>query len=427
MIKKIILSTISIFIFIALFTPAPVKALRLSVSPVSVSNYDLLPGSKTIYPVTFTLADMTEDMLINISTDFGGNESWINYDTGKEFLYKKGETSKIINISVDVPSNAEFKKYTGFIRINAKKSDSSSDSTAVIGGTRLNIDLEVVNKEVKSLMVTAVSINKPATSEQIILHTNIKNIGNVNLGLTKATIEVKDINGALIKTIEKKDIEQIEAFTTKFIDIKFDHDLNPGEYFAQVKYFLNDNIVYDNKLVLEIVKDDSVLLLPTVSIDDNLAIIFIGVIIASFTMLYFIVSKMLKKEIKNKTLAGVLLIIPVLGLLFTLGFYSKKYFDLRSNVYEYNKVLGTWTSSKNNPDLFSQLFGSSEQKVSIILPETGPDNGKFNLYSQTDIKSDIVYKASGKEKLMVEEDLGAWVKINLGENKFGYLFKTSIK
>jgi len=428
MVKKIIVSTISLFVFFALFTLAPVKALRLSVSPVSVSNYDLLPGSKSIYPITFSLGDMTEDMNISIVTDFEGNDNWLSFDTGKEFLYQKGEASKIINITVDVPSNAELKKYSGFIRINAKKVNSSADSTAVIGGTRLNIDIEVANKEVKSLIVTAVSINKPTSSEQIILHTNIKNEGNVKLALSKAIIEVKDINGVLIKTLEKSDLEQIDAFTNKFIDIRVDHDLEPGEYLAQVKYLLDEKVVYDNKLVLDIVKDDSILLLPTVSIDDNLAVLFIISIIASFALLYFIISKLLKKEISKKTAVGIALIIPLLGLLFTLGFYSKKYFDLKSNVYEYNKVLGTWTTSKTEPDLFSEILGNkNQQKVSIILPEVGPDNGMFNIYSQMETSSDIVYKASSKERLLVEEDKGDWLKINLGENKFGYLFKTSIK
>lgn len=427
MLKKIIVSTISLFVFFALFTLSPVKALRLSVSPVSVSNYDLIPGSKSVYPITFSLGDMTEDMNISIITDFNGNDNWLSFDTGKEFLYSKGTESKVINITVDVPVNAELKNYLGYIRINAKKVSTSSDSTAVIGGTRLNIDITVTNKEVKSLLVTAVSINKPTISEQIILHTNIKNDGNVKLGITKAVLEIKDLNGTPIKTIEKTDFEQIDVFTTKFIDIKFNHELNPGEYLTQVKYFLDNTVIYDNKLILDIIKDDSILLLPTVSIDSNLSIVFIGVTIASFVLLYIVISKILKKEISKKTVIGVALIIPLLGLLFAVGFYSKKYFDLKSNIYEYNKVLGAWTTSKQNPDLFSLILGSSEQKVSVILPEDGPDNGKFNLYSQQDVKSDIVYVANGKEKLIVEEDKGDWLKINLGENKFGYLFKTSIK
>ena len=103
-------------------TAIPVDA-GFGITPPYVKNDRLTRGTTYDQRIYLVRSDPEEDLKVQVTMNIPEAEAWFSVDQGTEFMMPRGMTQLPIVISVHVPSNAAYKKYTGAIRIRTSSAN----------------------------------------------------------------------------------------------------------------------------------------------------------------------------------------------------------------------------------------------------------------------------------------------------------------
>jgi hypothetical protein len=248
---------------ILILTWANVVQAGFGISPPLVKSDRLIPGSHYEQKILLLRSDPNEDLKAEITIDASEIEKWISIEPGKEFILPKGELQVPMFVKVDVPKDAEFKNYKGYIRVRTSSVEAGEKGgVAITLGARIDIDLIVVKEEIFDFLVRRISIPNleeglkfwrfhfPGKIKVLML---IENKGNVKIAPSKVTLNVYDLTRKnLLQSSEDKTLKKIEPFETKEILAEFPTKLGVGQYYAEIKIFKGEEISEEGQTIFTI-------------------------------------------------------------------------------------------------------------------------------------------------------------------------------
>ncbi len=299
------LGILIIFLFLAFAWTSTVQA-GFGISPATIEAPNLGQGTHFEQKFVLSRGQPTEDLVANVSFEFPNTPEavkWFSVTPATSISLPEGEQRVEMFVKIDVPKDAQYKNYVGFMRVGVGPAETGSPQGVAISlGARIEINLNVT--EIKIISFTIRDLRIPASEEgfhwwkiflpgKINFVMNVENTGNVKAAPLKATIEVYDPQWKnLIYQKEDKSLEELEPFQKKDIAAGFWHKLAPGQYWSIIKVFKDEKeILREEKIFITIEQ-------MTMSTKDWLllggAVLGIIILITSAILIYFKRKEILK-------------------------------------------------------------------------------------------------------------------------------------
>lgn len=251
------LKTKSILFLLALLTLFSLESgfalASFGISPPSVVNKDLVPGSSFSQDVYLLQGASDTDLNVSVSVDAGLIGSWIKIENGTSFVIPRGTQKFPMKVSINVPSDAKFGEYKGIINIKTTPAGAQKDGVSINLGADLIVDIKVSSIKVSNFSIQNFDISDSAFGALLNFVMKVKNEGNVNNGPTKVTLSFFDqYHSQLLEEKELLITEKVKSFETKDISANFPNNFEAGSYWADVKIYSDDKVVVDSKLTFNI-------------------------------------------------------------------------------------------------------------------------------------------------------------------------------
>lgn len=254
------------FVFFAVYVlfPHGVHA-GFGITPPYVTNSSLTRNS--VYEQTIFLVrnDPDNDLKATISIDVPEVNHWFEILEGSEFLLPKGVQKVPMTVRVTVPDNADFKKYTGNIRIKTGAPDGQVESGAVSIslGAQVDVDIDVIDREIKDFKVRKIGISDLNEGHKlwwlyfpgkIEFSMSVENTGNVDVAPSSVVFRIYDTSGRvqLEETKNKGKIEKVAPFNTKSVIAKIPTRLPAGSYIARYEIWNDEELKQEGDVTLSV-------------------------------------------------------------------------------------------------------------------------------------------------------------------------------
>lgn len=254
-------------IALLLFTQmgAPFALAGFGVTPPYVRNTSLTRNSTYEQQILLVRGDPAFPLKATVIVDAPEILSWIEIVEGTEFELPKGEQKVPMTVRIKVPKNAEFKNYTGAIRVKTGASDDAVASGAVniSLGAQIDIELDVIDKEIKDFRIQKIGISDLNEGHKfawlyfpgkIQFNMLVENIGNVDVSPSKVTFSVFDATGnVLLEDIKSKGtIKKVAPYGAEQVIAQLPTRLPAGTYIARYKIFNDDEIKQEGEVNVNI-------------------------------------------------------------------------------------------------------------------------------------------------------------------------------
>lgn len=247
-------SILFLFVALALFSFQKDFALAgFGISPPSVINYDLVPGSTYNQDINLVQGTPDADLNVVVTVDAGELNNWIKIGNGNSFVITKGTLQYPMKVTINVPSDAKFGEYKGVINAKTSPAGIQKDGVSVNVGANIKVDLKVSSVKVSNFSIQNFQISDVMKGSPIKLAVKVKNDGNVENGPTKVSLTFFDQYHS--KQLGQQEVfvtEKAKAFETKDISVEFMNSLEAGSYWADVKIYSEDKTVVDSKVVFAV-------------------------------------------------------------------------------------------------------------------------------------------------------------------------------
>ena len=167
-----------------------VYAASIGVSPSDFYNEALMRGSTYEREFFITRSDtsVAADVTISIYSD-DNIEDWFTFSPGNTFKLETGDDNVSFKVSATVPSDAEYKQYTGNIVVQVA-AEGQEGQVILVPGVNIKINLTVSDKQVRDFTVLKASVEAYEQGQALELDLEIKNDGNVNIAPSKVRLYV---------------------------------------------------------------------------------------------------------------------------------------------------------------------------------------------------------------------------------------------
>ena len=225
------------------------------ISPPDISNSHLVPGSsfeKTIYLIR---GEPNEDMMAEVTIDAPEIEGWITIEKGMKFPLPKGIQQFPMKVIIDVPEDADFGNYQGYIRVRALPTGDSPGQVSTVLAGRIDVGLKVSDEGYSEFEVKGVSIPDSELGSPLTVLVKIENQGNLKTRPSKIHLDIYDLSHkTLLKSVDIEETTWVEAFETSQVEGEVQVDLELGEYWADVVVYKDGEALGINKVYFQIVE-----------------------------------------------------------------------------------------------------------------------------------------------------------------------------
>lgn len=235
------------------------------VTPPYVSNVSLTRNSVYEQTIYLVRSDPSTDLKATVSIDVPGVNEWFVINEGNEFVLPRGEQKVPMTVKVTVPDDADFKQYSGNIRIKTGATDDKVQGGAVSIslGAQIDVDLTVIDKKIKDFKVRKIGVSDLNEGHKvgwlyypgkITFEMLIENIGNVPIAPSDVVFRIYDKSGnVLLEEAHKKGkIEQVEPFATKSVIAELPTKLPSGSYLARFEIMNGDDVKLSGEVNLSV-------------------------------------------------------------------------------------------------------------------------------------------------------------------------------
>lgn len=235
------------------------------ITPPYVRNTSLTRSSVYEQEILLVRSDPDSELQATVTVDAPGFEDWITIAEGNEFLLPAGEAKVPMNVKVKVPDNADFKSYTGNIRIKTSPPAGSLSSGAVniSLGAQVDIDLNVIDKKIFDFRVRKISISDLNEGHKkwwlyfpgkIKFSMLLENIGNMPVSPSEVNFKIYTANGGTLleETANTNKIQKIDPFMTETVFAELPTRLPAGSYRAHYEIKNGDDVKQEGDVTLSI-------------------------------------------------------------------------------------------------------------------------------------------------------------------------------
>jgi hypothetical protein len=236
--------TLSLAIFIVGFLNTAHAG--FGITPPYVTNASLTRNSVYEQLIYIVRSDPAADLKAMISVDVPGINEWITIVEGNEFLLPRGEQKVPMTVRVTVPEDADFKEYSGNIRIKTGAPDGlpAGAGVNISLGAQIDVDLNVIDREIRDFKVRRIGISDLNEGHKvgwlyfpgkIRFEMHIENTGNVPVAPSDVVFRIYDRSGNVLleETHKKGSIDEVEPFMTETVFAELPTRLPQGSYLAR--------------------------------------------------------------------------------------------------------------------------------------------------------------------------------------------------
>lgn len=417
---------------ICLFSVKNVYAGSFGISPIGIRNEALKPGFTYTYDFLLSKSDPGEELLVVFEPDMKEANSWLEFEPGKVFSFGIGETTKEVEITINVPHNAEYKEYPGFIRVKAGNNDGEDEGVSIVKGARIEMDLLAAELEVADYKVKEFRIPDIKEGDNLQVFYWVENLGNTDLMFSKVEVEVYKQNMESIAFFKQDDIESVVPGGGQELKSSFSNELIVGEYFGNVKLYIGEAIVGEENLSFKIEdsfdnsgingQENDQKKAPGV-INPQLVLLTIVVLAFIVAILFIMAGRgFIERRIILPVFVFVLIIITLVYLsvhLYGLGISGFFGFDKDENINDNG-------SSQEQASVKGLSRDANDLPVKPLPVEKG-DIIIYNIYYYPDLNSEIVYEMGEGEKFQVIEEKSTWYRVLIRDEVDGWLPKLNIE
>jgi hypothetical protein len=190
---------------------------------------------------------------------------WIEIVEGTEFELPRGEQKVPMTVRVKVPDDADFKNYTGAIRIKTGAIDDQVGAGAVniSLGAQVDIELNVIDREIKDFRIRKINISDLNEGRKlgwlyfpgkIRFGMLLENTGNIDVAPSRVQFTIFDATGNILleDTQSKGRITKVQPYATEEITAELPTRLPAGTYVARYKIFNDEEIKQEGEVNLNI-------------------------------------------------------------------------------------------------------------------------------------------------------------------------------
>lgn len=235
------------------------------VTPPYFRNSSLTRNSTYEQQILLVRGDPNVPLKATVILDAPEIASWITVVEGNEFLLPRGEQKIPMTVRVKVPDDADFKQYTGALRIKTGPADDQvqGGSVNISLGAQINIDLNVIDREIKDFRVRKINISDLNEGHKlgwlyfpgkIRFGMLLENIGNVDVSPSAVNFKLYDISGTVLleETSNKGRIKKIEPYATEEVMAYLPTRLPVGSYLVRYEIMNDDVIKQEGELNLNV-------------------------------------------------------------------------------------------------------------------------------------------------------------------------------
>lgn len=235
------------------------------VTPPYVRNTSLTRNSIYEQQVLLVRGDPNMPLKATVLIDAPEIADWIEVVEGSEFPLPRGEQKVPMTVRIKVPDDAEFKNYTGAIRVKTGAADDQVAGGAVniSLGAQIDIDLSVIDREIKDFRIR--KINLPDLNEghkiawlyfpgKIRFGMSLENTGNIDVSPSEVVFNIYDITGTTLLEETKNigRIDKVAPYETKEVIAEIPTRLPAGSYIARIKVFNEEEVKYEGEASLSV-------------------------------------------------------------------------------------------------------------------------------------------------------------------------------
>ncbi len=235
------------------------------ITPPYVTNSSLTRNSVYDQTIFIVRSDPTSDLKATISVDVPGVNEWFTVIEGNEFILPKGEQKVPMTVRVTVPDDADFKQYSGNIRIKTGTPDGAPASAGVniSLGAQIDVDLTVIDREIRDFKVRKIGISDLNEGHKvgwlyfpgkIRFEMLIENTGNVPVAPSDVVFRIYDRGGNVLleETRKKGAIDLVDPFLTETIFAEIPTRLPQGSYLARFEIKNGDEVKLEGEVNVSI-------------------------------------------------------------------------------------------------------------------------------------------------------------------------------
>ncbi len=225
------------------------------ITPPYVTNASLTRNSVYEQVIFLVRSDPTSDLKATINIDVPGVNEWFTIVEGTEFILPQGAQKVPMTVRVAVPDDADFKQYSGNIRIKTGTPDGAPAGAGVniSLGAQIDVDLTVIDREIRDFKVRKIGISDLNEGHKvgwlyfpgkIMFEMLIENTGNVPVAPTDVVFKIYDRAGNVLleETNKKGKITTVDPFMTETIYAEIPTRLPQGSYLARFEIKNDDEV-----------------------------------------------------------------------------------------------------------------------------------------------------------------------------------------
>lgn len=243
----------------------PFVEASFGITPPYVKNTSLIRNSTYEQQILLVRGDPNVELVAEVTIDAPEIAGWIQIVEGNRIPLPKGEQKVPMTVRVVVPEEAEFKNYTGSIRIRTLPADGqvAAGAVSISLGALVDIDLTVIDKEIEDFRVRKISIGELNEGHKFAwlffpgkarVEMMIENIGNVGVAPSKVDLRIYERTGTVLleETKHVGKITKIKPYGTDTVTAEIPTRLPAGSYVARYRIYNGDDVKQEGDVSLTI-------------------------------------------------------------------------------------------------------------------------------------------------------------------------------
>jgi hypothetical protein len=254
-----------VFLIVIFFGFSHISYAGFGVTPPYVTNASLTRNSVYEQKIFLVRSDPSTDLKATVSIDVPGVNDWFTIAEGSEFLLPRGEQKVPMTVKVAVPDDADYKQYTGNIRIKTGAPDDKVQGGAVSIslGAQIDVDVTVLDKKIRNFKVRKIGVSDLNEGHKvgwlyfpgkIKFEMLIENLGNVPISPSDVIFRIYDKSGNVLleETHKKGKIQAVDPFKIETVYAEVPTRLPSGSYLARFEILNGKDVKLSGEVNLSV-------------------------------------------------------------------------------------------------------------------------------------------------------------------------------
>jgi hypothetical protein len=235
------------------------------ITPPYVKNTSLTRNSIYEQRILLVRGETNVAQKAEIIVDAPEIEDWIEIVEGDEIKMPTGTQKIPMTVRVTVPNDADFKEYTGSIRIRTvpDSGEVAAGAVSISLGALVDIELHVIDKQIKDFRVRRISVSDLNEGSKVAwlffpgkirFEMLIENTGNVDIAPSDVQFRIFDRSGKVLleETSSLGRVDKINPYATETVVAEIPTRLPAGAYIAKYSIYNDDIVKQEGDLSLNI-------------------------------------------------------------------------------------------------------------------------------------------------------------------------------